>query len=78
MRCMLERRDGNIPINLEMLHDNIPPQVYFRIFLKFCVSYKKSFEREQTPATSVPAHPNSFDAPNDLTYQQRTGLVVQR
>lgn len=38
---MLERRDGNIPINLEMLHDNIPPQVYFRIFLKFCVSYKK-------------------------------------
>ena len=38
---MLERRDGNIPINLEMLHDNIPPQVYFQIFLNFCVSYKK-------------------------------------
>ena len=75
---MLERRDENIPINLEMLHDNIPPEIYFLIFLKFCVSYKKSFEREQTSATSVPAHPNSFDAPNDLTYQQRTGLVVQR
>lgn len=36
---MLERRDENIPINLEMLHDNIPPEIYFLIFLKFCVSY---------------------------------------
>ena len=36
---MLERRDEIIPINLEMLHDNIQPKIYFLIFVKFCVSY---------------------------------------